>query len=206
MSTFSIKMKIFYLCLVILFGLGVFLYLLDSWYIINLERYLIGLSDEAPKAAEVLEEQDSPSVLEWDRLKKEQKLLEDKQLALTEELNKLEEDKEKLANREEILQKKIESLNQEKEAFAREKKAQENQRKNIQAMAERLQAMLPQEAVAIASNWSNSDLVAVLLEMERNANQAGNQSIVPYLLTLMSRQRASLLMTLMMDERANAEE
>ncbi len=200
MGTFSNKIKILYLSLVILFSLGVFLYLLDSWYIINLENYLFGLSEEAPLASQ---EKDIPSVLEWNRLEKEQRVLADRQLVLAQELSKLEEEKEKLASKEEILQKKIEGLSQEREAFGEAKKEYENYRKNIQAMAERLQAMLPQEAVAIVSNWNNTDLVAVLLQMERNAQQAGDQSIVPYFLTLMPRERSSLLMTLMMDEQKN---
>ena len=177
--------------------------MLDSWQIINLGNYLPGLSEKAPL---VTEEQDSPSELEWRRLEKEQRRLEAERLELEEELNQLREAKETLSEKELRLEKKLESFDKEKEAFAQSQEAYKNRQKNIRDMATRLQAMPPEDSVAIISNWSNSDLLPVLLQMERNAQLEGNQSIVPYLLTLMPRERSALLMSLMIDERARKTE
>ena len=203
MSAISDKAKIVYLGLLIVFCLGVFFYLLDSWQIINLENYLPGLSEEAPLAAE---DQDAPSELEWRRLEKEQKRLEAQRLELEEELSQLRETKEALEERELKLEKKLEGFDKEKEAFTEAQATYKDRQKNIRDMAARLQAMPPQDAVEIISNWSNSDLLPVLLQMERNAQLEGNQSIVPYLLTLMPRERSALLMSLMIDEKAQKEE
>ena len=173
MSAISDKAKIAYLSLLIIFCLGIFLYLLDSWQIINLENYLPGLSEEAPL---VTEDQDAPSELEWRRLEKEQKRIEEKRLELEEELSQLRNTKEALLEKEDRLEKKLESFEKEKEAFAESQESYKDRQKNITDMAARLQAMPPQDVVEIISNWSNSDLLPVFLQMERNA-QLARQSI-----------------------------
>ena len=92
------------------------------------------------------------------------------------------------------LEKKIESFQLEKDAFADSKKEYQNRKKNINDMARRLEAMPPQDSVEIITNWSNSDVLPVFLQMERNAQLEGADSIVPYLLTLLPRERSALLM------------
>ena len=199
----SDKAKIAYLGLLICFCLGIFLYLLDSWQIINLENYLPGLSDRSPLVAE---EQEAPSELEWRRLEKEQKRLEEERLDLEEKLSQLRQEKEVLLNKERGMEKKLESFEKEKQAFLEAQDEYKDRQKNIRDMASRLQAMPPQDAVEIIANWSNSELLPILLQMERNAELEGNQSIVPYLLTLMPRERSALVMSLMIDERARKKE
>ena len=199
----SEKAKIAYLGLLILFCFGIFVYLLDSWQIINLENYLPALSEEAHLLAE---EEDAPSELEWRRLEKEQKRLEEERLDLEEELSQLRKEKEKISEKETELEEKLESFDKEKQAFLETQDAYKDRQKNIRDMATRLQAMPPQDAVEIIANWSNAELLPVLLQMERNAELEGNQSIVPYLLTLMPRERSALVMSLMIDERARKDE
>ncbi len=196
---FSYRTRIIYLLLLIFFSLGVFFYLLDSWQIINLEEYIPGLSQTAPLVSEHLSK---PSEIDWSRLEKEKKRLEEQELKIEEESKQLSMEKEKLAQREESLNKKLEGLNAEKELFEQNKKNISNQEQNIRDMANRMQSMPPKDAVEIVANWSNSDLVKVLLEMERNAKSSGKKSVVSYLLTLFPRERAALLMSLMLDARA----
>ncbi len=203
MSDFSDKSLIVYFSLIILFCLGIFLYLLDSWQLIKLGEFLPGLSQDAPL---VTDEQNPPDELEWLRLEKEQKRLEEQQIKLAEEKNILEEEKSKIKEREIGLEKKIESFQLEKDAFADSKKEYQNRKKNINDMARRLEAMPPQDAVEIITNWNNSDVLPVFLQMERNAQLEGGDSIVPYLLTLLPRERSALLMNLMLDERAQEED
>ena len=198
MELFSNKVKIFYLLIVIFFCLGSFLYLLYSWGILNLADYIPGLNKEAPLVAQ---DHDAPDDLEWERLKKEQERISEQRLNLEKEFNELHKEKENLGSREEALQQKIDSLEKERNTFIEAQNSRKDYKQNIRDMASRLQSMPPQEVVDIVANWSNSDLLTVFLQMERNANEQGNQSIVPYLLTLMPRARAALLMSLMIDEK-----
>ncbi len=199
MSRLSQIMKASYLLLVILFSAGVFFYLLDSWKITNLEKYLPSLEESSPLVAE---DYDAPTELEWDRLRKEQARNEELELQLNEEMLRLQKQGQELKEREETLEKEIESLEQAKRELEEQRKSNLQRQKLVGAAARRLRAMPPQEAVAIVANWSNSDLVDVLREMERNSEAEGRQSIVPYLLTLIPKERASLIMSLMLDEKA----
>ena len=155
MGGLSDKVKIVYLLFVIFFAIGVLLYLLDTWGVIEMEEYLPFVAEEAPV---VPQEDDSPTALEWERLKKEEDRLEEERLKLEEERLRLQD-----------ALKELESA---------------------------------QEGIT-ARETAYQDLVAVLLQMEDNAAQAGQQSIVPFLMTLLPRDRAALISTLMMDEEAS---
>ncbi len=194
----SSKIKIVYLLALILFCIGIFLYLLDSWQILNIENFLPSLSKKAPL---VSQNTDAPTELEWKRLEKDQDKLERQRIELEEELARIQKEKKVLNTREEELGEKIDGFEKEKKNFENAKNNYRARQKNIEDMAARLQAMPPQEAVEIVSNWNNNDLVSVLLQMEKNSEIAGEASIVPYLLTLVSRERAALLMTLMLEEK-----
>ena len=191
------RLKISFLFLLIVFALGLFFYLLDSWQILNIENYLPGLSEEAPLVGKDL---DTPTELEWQELKKEREKLEERELKFTEELKQLKEEQETLSGREGNLKHKIAGFNKEQERFKKLQEAYQDRKKNVKAMAERLQAMPPNEIIEIIENWTNRDLIQVFLEMEKNAQEAGETSIVPYLLTLLPKERSALLTTLMLDE------
>lgn len=199
MGNFSDKVKIVYLTFVIFFALGVLAYLLDTWGVINMEEYIPFLAEEAPLVAE---DADSPTLLEWERLEKEQARIEEERIALEEERLKLEETLASIKAKEEELGVREKGLSEEKEQLAQDQADRFQRAEMIQNMATRLTNMPPADAVAIMAGFSNSDLVDVLLQMEENANQAGQQSIVPFLMTLLPRDRAALIGTLMMDEEA----
>lgn len=196
---FSDKIKIIYLSLVIIFAMGVFLYLLDTWGIIRLEEHLPFISSEAPI---VPTGDDSPTELELERLRKEQEKLEEEKLRLEERAAQLEMDKQEMQTRLQQLEEQKQTLAEERARIEETKVEQANRERMIQDMAGRLGAMPPDDAVAIVAGWSNADLVDVFLEMERSAEREGRNSIVPFLITKLPRERASLITTLMMDEKA----
>jgi len=72
----------------------------------------------------------------------------------------------------------------------------------IRNMANRLGSMPPDNAVAIVAGWSNSDLVDVFKQMEKNAADAGQTSIVPFLITKLPGARAQVITNIMMDSEA----
>ena len=192
----SYRTRIFYLLILILFSLSIFAYLLDSWQVINLEEYLPGLSKQAPLVSDA---KLIPSDIDWARLEKEQKNLDERKLKIEEENTQLNIEKEKLNKREEVLAKKLEGLVAQQELFEQSKQEYYKQDQNIKDLANRIQFMPPEDAVEIIANWSNSNLVRVLLQMDKNAKASGKKSIVSYLLTLLPRERAGLIMTMMLD-------
>ena len=114
-----------------------------------------------------------------------QETLLERQEALKQEQQKLEEARS--------------GLKEARKQLERESEARQTRDEKIQQMAERIGAMPPDDAVAILRGWSNVDMVDVFVQMERNAEEAGEQSIVPFLITKLPRERASLITTLMMD-------
>ncbi|MCB1168680.1 MAG: hypothetical protein KDK25_00015 [Leptospiraceae bacterium] len=196
MSRFSAKVRIAYLTLVILFTGGVFLYLLDTWGVIRLEEKLPFLASDPPRAP--LSE-DSQTLLDKEALEKQEEKLKEKELELQELEQKLKERQDGLKQEQQKLEEARSGLKEARAQLEREAEARETRKQKIQQMAERLGAMPPDDAVAIVRGWSNVDVVDVFVQMEKNAEEAGEQSIVPFLITKLPRERASLITTLMMD-------
>ncbi|HBS05296.1 MAG TPA: hypothetical protein DEA96_10040 [Leptospiraceae bacterium] len=196
MSRFSAKVRIVYLTLVILFTGGVFLYLLDTWGVIRLEEKLPFLASDPPRTP--LSE-DSQTLLEKEALEKQEEKLKEKELELQEMQERLQTRQEALQQEQQKLDEAREGLKEARKQLERESEARQTRDEKIQQMAQRLGAMPPDDAVAIVRGWSNVDVVDVFVQMERNAEEAGEQSIVPFLITKLPRERASLITTLMMD-------
>lgn len=196
MSRFSAKVRIIYLTLVILFTGGVFLYLLDTWGVIRLEEKLPFLASDPPRAP--LSE-DSQTLLDKEALEKQEEKLKEKELELQEMQETLQQRQEALKQEQQKLEEAREGLKEARSQLERESEARQTRDEKIQQMAQRLGAMPPDDAVAIVRGWSNVDVVDVFVQMERNAEEAGEQSIVPFLITKLPRERASLITTLMMD-------
>jgi len=199
MGRLSDKIKIVYLILEILFALGVVAYLLDTWGLIKLEETLTFLKKEPPR---VSDRDDNPTLLEMERMKKERERLEDKDGQLKEKEARLKADASKLQKLREDLKEIKKGLEEEKKKIAEARAVKMRRELLIRNMAERLGAMPPDNAVAIVSGWSNSDLVDVFKQMEKNAAEAGQTSIVPFLITKLPGARAQVITNIMMDSEA----
>lgn len=199
MNALSPKIKIVYLTLLILFSVVVFLYLLDTWNIINARRYIPFLSDEPPV---VSDSTDSIALLEQERRRKEEERLAELELQLKEMEARLLEEKNALAEKQKEYEELKQGLLEEKKRFEEQRNAQAEKEKMVAEMANRLNNMPPTDAVEILSGWSDADIVDVFLHMEKNAEEEGTPSIVPFLLTKMPRDRASIITSQMMDEEA----
>ncbi|MBL8020834.1 MAG: hypothetical protein JNM27_14280 [Leptospirales bacterium] len=199
MSRLSEKIKIVYLTLVILFSLGVFVYLLDTWNVITLRDHIPFLKKEPPIVGD---EADDPARIEEDRLRKEEERLKELEIKLKEMEAKLGEENATVKKQSEEIELMRKGLEEERRRLEEAKQAAFKRQKTVKEMATRILNMPPDDAVAILANWSNSDAVDVFLQMERDAEAEGRQSIVPFLLTKLPRERAGLITTLMMDELA----
>lgn len=196
MDRFSDKVKIAYLLLVITFGLGVFFYLLDTWGVIRLENYLPFLKDSPPVVAV---DEDNITLLERERMAKEEERLAELELKLNEKQAEIQAQLEQLEKDREELSELRRGLELEKQTRVEAEAAEADRGTMIQEMAARIGAMPPAAAIRIVAGWSNPDLVDVFEEMERAAVAEGRQSIVPFLITQMPPDRAAVITTLMMD-------
>ncbi|MBE7437366.1 MAG: hypothetical protein HS115_02835 [Spirochaetales bacterium] len=196
MDRFSEKIKIFYLTLVILFGLGVFVYLLDSWGVIALENHIPYLRKEPAVVDAGL---DSPGELDREALRKREDQIREKEIELKELAAKLEGEKGELEKKAEEIESLRKSLADEKKRMEEEAQKTATRQLKVREMADRLGSMAPDDAIKVVAGWSNTDLVDVFLEMERAAVRAGRQSIVPFLITKLPEDRKGIITTMMLD-------
>ncbi len=193
----SPKVKIFYLTLIILFSLGIYLYLLDQWGIISLKEYVPFLEKEIPnidiaKGNELL--------LEKDKIQKEKNILEEEKLKINELKAELDKKKQELQAKEKELLEQKNNLEEQKKKITEKENARKEKNKMIEDMARRLNAMPPQNVIEIIQGWKNIDIVDVFLKMEQIAEEEGTPSIVPFLLSQLPSERASVITSLMLDE------
>lgn len=193
----SPKIKIFYLILIIFFSLGVYLYLLDQWGIFPLKDYIPFLAKEPPKIDIA---KGNELLLEKDRLEKEKTILDQEKLKINELKVELDKKKEELEKKEkEILEQKT-TLEEQKKKIIEKENARKERNKMLEDMAKRLNAMPPQNVIEIIQGWKNIDIVDVFLKMEQLSEEEGTPSIIPFLLSQLPPERASVITSLMMDE------
>lgn len=201
MNKFSDKIKIIYLSIVIIFSLFFIAYLMDSWGMIRLQNYLPFLKNEPP-VVDVMEDSETEIALE--KLRKEQEKLKDEEIRLQEIADHQTEEKKDIEEKLAEIKEMQKGLEEQKAAIEKEKSSENNRSKKIKDMAKRIYSMPPDDSVAIVAGWSNSDLVDVFIQMEKDAASEGRQSIVPYLMTKMPRDRAAVITSLMLDEHSTS--
>lgn len=197
MSSLSPKVKIVYLIFLILFSISVLFYLLDTWNIVSIRNYVPFLSNSP---AIVSDSTDNIALIEDERRRKEEERLAELDLKLKELEANLQTEQDNLEAKKKEYEELKAGLAEEKKRFEEAQKSAVERNKIIGEMANRLNNMPPNDAVEILGGWSDADIVDVFLQMESSAQTAGTPSIVPFLLTKMPRDRASIITSQMMDE------
>ena len=114
--------------------------------------------------------------IEKDLSRREQEL-DDRGLLLSEQEAKLSEEAKRLEEQEKVL--------------SEARRQYDNYKDNVRKQAEYFVGMPPQDAVERLQKLEDLLIVDILREMDRNAEEAGSQSIVPYYLSLMDAERAA---------------
>ena len=196
----SNKAKAVYLIVLILF-LGVVLLFVADWTgSINLAKKFPILAVKEKKLSIINEPED---LLEKEELKKQkEKLIEREEnlakkeieIKMREEiLQKLQDELSELQSSLEVEKKKIAVLKQE----ALEYKAR------VVDMAGKIANMPPDASVKIMLTWPDPDIIGVLRQIDIAALEAGQQSMVPYLMTLIDKQspgRAGIISHKMLED------
>jgi len=117
--------------------------------------------------------------MEWEKLDEKEEQLKSIALALTEKERALKEQQERLKEKE----KEIDNKYAEKQAY----------KKEVEQQATYLVGMKPDDAVARLSIMDDILIIDILRAIEKKAQLEGQQSIVPYYLSLMDPKKASVI-------------
>ncbi|MBU1078163.1 MAG: hypothetical protein KKH98_12775 [Spirochaetes bacterium] len=137
------------------------------------------LEDPLLLAKEEYRKQELVKKMEWDQLKDKQEKLEVLKTELEEKENSLKEQSDRVKEKELELDKKYSD--------------QDNYRDRIGQQAKYFVSMRPEDAVNRLSNMDDLLVIDILKAIEKKALEEGKQSIVPYFLSLMTPEKASVI-------------
>lgn len=185
---------LFLLLLIVLFSGGIF-YALDATGIIRAAEIFPFL---APKNPLRIEDKDFPTEIEKVEFQKwEQKLLE-REEALAKREAELKGKETNGDEQKRDVEESRKALKAEKEKFEALQKEWEDQQKKIRDLAEKVRNMPPVKAQEMMQSWRDFDIIAVMRQMDKDAETEGTASIVPYLLTLFQPDRRAEITRKMM--------
>ncbi|TGK60106.1 flagellar protein FlbB [Leptospira wolffii] len=190
MASLTDKARAVYLVLLIFFLVLIGFFAFDYFQIINASEIFPFLSKEPGL---VNPDSESPSELE--------------KLEFRKEMERLAKDRDEIAQKEEELKKEKERLEAELEKIEELKRglvSKENELKSseseknsrgklVKVMAEKVANMPPDNAVQMLINWPDKDIIDVFIQMDKDAEQDGRQTITTYLLTLFPADRRATI-------------
>ncbi|MFP4362319.1 MAG: periplasmic-type flagellar collar protein FlbB [Spirochaetia bacterium] len=192
--------RIFVLILFIVFLIIGGVWWFDFLGIINARHYfnpvlrLIGIAPrtqvENIQDPNLLDRERSDMSMESIQLLEEE--LVQREQAISEREVELQQLYEDLQEREEALEERENSLNQQMNLY-------DNRRANLEQSAEYLGGMPPQNAVEILLEMNDQDIIDILRTVERLAQDAGEDSVVAFWLSLMPAERAAAIQRKMAD-------
>jgi flagellar protein FlbB len=149
---------------------------------------LIGL-----ETAEKIEEPDDELLLEQQRLAKQRKALELREEELDEREQQIEQMEEEVQQKLETLEEREKALAEKEKSFNERVNQYENKSANLRQSAEYFTGMPPEKAVDRLLEMDDQEVIEILRTAERMAQEAGEDSIVSYWLSLMPPDRAAQL-------------
>ena len=195
MKNISEKARIIYVVILIIF-ISIFgMFWLDHIGLLDLDSRFQKFKKEPPLVLHATD--DEPSLVEREEFNKQILLLNERieelnrrELLLSEMEDELEAEKEKFAEAKR-------GLELEKKRFEDSRRQHAGYEKNVTVLANKMANMPPEQSVNIMLTWEDTLIIDVLRQMDRNAEEGGQASITPFLLTLMPGERAGRIMYLM---------
>ncbi|PJZ70041.1 flagellar protein FlbB [Leptospira perolatii] len=190
MASLTEKARAAYLIILIFFLLAIGFFAFDYFQLIDAadifpflrkEPGLVNPDSESPSELEKLEFQK-----EMEGLAREKDEIQQKEEELRLQKEKLEAELEK-----------IEQLKRGLQAKESELKSAESERnsreKLVKVLADKVANMPPDSAVQMLINWPDKDIIDVFIQMDKDAEQDGRQTITTYLLTLFPAERRATI-------------
>ena len=195
MTNISNKSKILYMIVLILF-LSVFgLFWLDYIGLMNLDAYISKHKKPVPLVVDASD--DSPSLIEREEFRNEQRRLQERIQELDKREFRIAEEEKRLIVEQEKIEEMKRGIELEAKKLASVKEQYSGYKKNVVDAADKLFNMPPRDSVGIMVGFDDAFLIDVLRQMDEDARRRGGATITPYLLTRMPKEKASRIMFLM---------
>ena len=184
---------IFLLLLIIVIALGG-IFWFDRLGLIDYMKVIGPFSKYLPsflKKGEVVEE--DPLLLEKELLAKREKALEEKKRELESYEKKLKQKELELQEKEMKLAEEAKRLDEKEKVLTEKQREYDNYRENIKEQARYFTSMPPDAAVERLSKLDDLLVIDILRQIDRDAEEAGQVSLVPYYLSLMDPEKAATI-------------
>jgi flagellar protein FlbB len=177
------------LIIVIILG-GIFWF--DRLGILDYKRVAGPLAQYLPAFMQRGEEvEEDPLLLDREMLNKREEILEARTRELDLRVREFEERENMLNEREAKLVEEAKRLEEQEKVLSEEKRQYDNYKDNIRKQAEYFTSMPPGAAVDRLQKLDDLLVIDVLREVDRQAEETGTVSLVPYYLSLMDEDKAA---------------
>lgn len=193
---------VFLLLLIVVIALGG-IFWFDRLGLIDYMKIIGPFANYLPsflKKGEVVEE--DPLLLEKEILAKREKALDEKKQELKNYENKLKQKELELQEKEMKLAEEAKRLDEKEKVLTEKQREYDNYRENIRKQAKYFTSMPPAAAVERLSKLDDLLVIDILRQIDKDAEETGQLSLVPYYLSLMDPERAATIqrkMTRMVD-------
>ncbi|MGL4367175.1 MAG: periplasmic-type flagellar collar protein FlbB [Brevinemataceae bacterium] len=187
--------RVFLLLLVNIFIAGLGLYVFDFMQIIDYRTVLDNMQIQPLKQPVKIEDK---NLLEREELNKKWELLAIKEADVSNQNNSIESNLVAIKTDQNALLEAKESFANEQALEVLKKEEQNSYNIKITEVARQISGMPPQDAAALLNLQDDQQVADILKKLEETAVLNNQGSIVPYLLTLMEREKAARIQSLML--------
>jgi flagellar protein FlbB len=192
-SAISNLLKILFLILLIIVLILGGIFWFDRLDLLNYKRVTGPLSQYLPAFMQRGEQplENDEFLLERAYIEKQEQRLQDVEKDLARREQELDDRGLLLSEQEAKLSEEAKRLEEQEKVLSEARRQYDNYKDNVRKQAEYFVGMPPKEAVERLQKLEDLLIVDILREMDRNAEETGTQSIVPYYLSLMDAERAA---------------
>jgi len=192
-SAISNLLKILFLILLIIVLILGGIFWFDRLDLLDYKRVTGPLSQYLPAFMKRGEQplEDDEFLLERAYIEKKEQRLQDVEKDLDRRGQELDDRGLLLSEQEAKLSEEAKRLEEQEKVLSEARRQYDNYKDNVRKQAEYFVSMPPKKAVERLQKLEDLLIVDILREMDRNAEETGTQSIVPYYLSLMDAERAA---------------
>ena len=192
-SAISYVLKIiFLLLLIIVIALGG-IYWFDHLGLIDYKKIVGPFEKYLPAFLQRGKIAEDPQLLEKEILNKRFEALSQKEKELELKEKQISEKEQQIKQIEDKLKEESQGLEKEKKLLSEKLHEYDNYKENIKKQAEYFTDMPPKAAVERLSKMDDLLVIDILRQIDKNAEEQGKVSIVPYLLSLMDPEKAATI-------------
>jgi len=192
--TFSIILKVVFLMLLIIVLVLGGIYWFDHLGLIDYRNIFEPIAKYFPSFMQRGEKvKEDPFLLEREQLKKQEEILEAKNREYEITVDALKKKELELKEKETRLTEEGERLEEEKKVLSEKLNEYDNYRENIKTQAKYFTSMPPKDAVERFSKLDDLLAIDILRQIDKDAEEEGKMSMVPYYLSLMNPEKAATI-------------